>query len=83
MCFFLISLLTATIYNPLRQKRRRLGLLSKITTRRSFFFEKKFENLFFYKAFIREAKTGYDNRKPCRKLWFYIASTRKIFVLNN
>lgn len=41
MCFFLISLLTATIYNPLRQKRRRLGLLSKITTRRSFFLEKK------------------------------------------
>lgn len=68
MCFFLISLLTATIYNPLRQKRRRLGLLSKITTRRSFFLEQKFENLFFYKAFIRETKTGYDNRKPCRKL---------------
>lgn len=69
MCFFLISLLTATIYNPLRQKRRRLGLLSKITTRRSFFFEKKNLKIYFFnKAFIREAKTGYDNRKPCRKL---------------
>lgn len=48
MCFFLISLLTATIYNPLRQKRRRLGLLSKITTRRSFFFEKKKLKIYFF-----------------------------------
>ena len=48
MCFFLISLLTATIYNPLRQKRRRLGLLSKITTRRSFFFEKKNLKIYFF-----------------------------------
>ena len=68
MCFFLISLLTATIYNPLRQKRRRLGLLSKITTRRSFFFENNIQKFIFHKAFIGEAKTGYDNRKPCRKL---------------